>query len=85
MKLSIVIPCYNEMHTIEAIVEKVLQVQMALERELIIVDDYSTDGTRRYLDRINGPEEIKIILHERTRGKGAALRSGFQHSTRFGV
>jgi glycosyltransferase involved in cell wall biosynthesis len=39
MKLSIVIPCYNEMHTIEAIVEKVLQVQMALERELIIVDD----------------------------------------------
>ncbi|MDH3674535.1 MAG: glycosyltransferase family 2 protein [Anaerolineae bacterium] len=81
MKLSIVIPCYNEMHTIEAIVEKVLQVQMALERELIIVDDYSTDGTRRYLDRINGHEEIKIVLHERNRGKGAALRSGFQHST----
>jgi glycosyltransferase involved in cell wall biosynthesis len=81
MKLSIVIPCFNEKSTIGAIVEKVLQVDLPLERELIIVDDYSTDGTRSYLDQFEGYQDVIVLLHEENRGKGAALRTGFQHAS----
>ena len=81
MKISIIIPCYNEIATIEIIVQKVLQVDLALDRELIIVDDYSTDNTRDYLNTLNGREEIKVVFHDRNRGKGAALRTGFNHAT----
>src|SRR5262245_51603749 len=80
MKLSIVIPCYNEIHTIETIVQKVLQAEVPLDRELIIVDDCSTDQTRAYLETLKDHEDIKIVLHEVNRGKGAALRTGFQHA-----
>ena len=54
MKLSIVMPCYNELATIETIVEKVLAVDLSLDRELIIVDDNSTDGTRELLQNMKG-------------------------------
>lgn len=77
MKLSVVMPCFNEIQTIEPIVQKVLKVALPIERELIIVDDCSTDGTREYLKTLNSCEEIKVILHEVNRGKGAALRTGF--------
>ncbi|GIK36677.1 MAG: glycosyl transferase [Chloroflexota bacterium] len=81
MKVSIVIPCFNEMHTIEAIVQTVLEVPLPLERELVIVDDCSTDQTRDYLCTLNGHPEIRIVFHEVNRGKGAALQTGFAHAT----
>ena len=80
MKLSIVIPCYNEINTIQLIVQQVLQVELPFERELIIVDDYSTDGTRDYLATIQDQSAVNVILHEKNKGKGAALRTGFQHA-----
>jgi glycosyltransferase involved in cell wall biosynthesis len=79
MKLSIVMPCFNEIHTIETVVQKVLQIELPIERELIIVDDYSTDGTRDYLSSLNSCQ-VKVIFHELNRGKGAALRTGFAHA-----
>lgn len=81
MKVSIVIPCYNEIQTIAAIVEKVLQVPLPLDRELVIVDDCSTDPTRDYLRTLEGRDNIKIVFHEINKGKGAALQTGFSHAT----
>lgn len=81
MKLSIIMPCYNEIDTINTIVEKVLQVELSLDRELIIVDDCSTDNTRDYLQTLDGRREIKIVFHDKNKGKGAALRTGFKHAT----
>jgi glycosyltransferase involved in cell wall biosynthesis len=81
MKLSIIIPCYNEIDTIKCIVEKVLRVPLELEREIIIVDDGSKDGTRDFLQSLNNREEIKVIFQPRNTGKGFALRTGFQYST----
>jgi len=78
MKLSIIMPCYNEMGTIEAIVNEVMAVELCVDRELIIIDDGSTDGTRSYLASLDGHRPIKVVLHETNRGKGAALRSGFE-------
>ena len=74
-------PCYNEIQTIETIIQKVLQVELPLERELIIVDDDSTDGTRQYLNSIKQEHQINVVFHETNRGKGAALRTGFAHAT----
>ena len=75
MKISVVVPVYNEKNTIQEIVRRIQQV--SLEKEIIIVDDYSTDGTREIL---KGMEEntLKILFHDKNQGKGAALRTGFQ-------
>ena len=81
MKVSIVMPCFNEIRTIETIVQKVLTVELPLDRELVIVDDCSTDKTRDYLKTLEGCDDVKIILHEVNKGKGAALRTGFAHVT----
>lgn len=81
MKLSIVIPCFNEIATINTILDRVNNVEIPLEKELIIVDDGSSDGTRDYLDQLRGQDGYKIIFHEQNKGKGAALRTGFAHST----
>jgi len=81
MKLSVVIPCYNEIDTINKIVQTVLDVPLPLERELVIVDDCSRDGTREYLDTLRDRENIVIVFHEVNQGKGAALRTGFKHSS----
>lgn len=79
MKLSVVMPCYNEKKTIEEIVARVRAVPM--DKEILIVDDGSTDGTRDILARLNGTKdshnEIRVILHDKNQGKGAALRTGF--------
>ena len=80
-KISVVIPCFNEMQTIEAIIRSILAVELPLERELVIVDDCSTDNTRDYLQTINNGDDIKVIYHEINQGKGAALRTGFAHTT----
>ncbi len=80
MKLSIVIPCFNELKTIQDIVTAVKAAPIE-DREIVIVDDYSTDGTRDLLRSTIAPQVDKIIYHEANRGKGAALRTGFQHVT----
>ncbi|MBK8856218.1 MAG: glycosyltransferase family 2 protein [Opitutaceae bacterium] len=80
MKLSIVIPCYNEARTIRAIVDAVRAAPVA-DKEIIIVDDCSRDGTRDLLRTQIAPLVQQIIYHEVNRGKGAALRSGFAAAT----
>lgn len=82
MKLSVVMPCFNEIKTIDAILKEVLKVQLDLEKELIIVDDFSTDGTREYLRSIEGKDpSIKILYHSSNQGKGTSLRTGFKAAT----
>lgn len=80
MKLSIVIPCYNEKSTIREIVDAVAKSPIA-DKEIIIVDDFSRDGTREILERDIKPLVHKIVYHERNMGKGAALRTGFKAAT----
>ena len=79
-KLSIVIPCYNEENHITALVEKVLQSPIK-DKEIIVVDDCSTDNTRTVLEDKIKPLVSKIIYHEKNGGKGAALRTGFKAAT----
>ena len=82
-KLSIVIPVYNEATTIEAIIKRVQTVSLPFSREIIVVDDCSSDGTRNTLSRIadGGHEDFTLVYHEKNQGKGAALRSGFAAAT----
>jgi glycosyltransferase involved in cell wall biosynthesis len=79
MKISVVIPVFNEAATIEQIVARVRETPY--EKEIIIVDDGSTDGTREKLAGLRNFPEIKIVLHERNQGKCAALRTGFKLAT----
>jgi glycosyltransferase involved in cell wall biosynthesis len=80
MKISVVMPVYNEIGTIEKIVARVQAV--SLEKEIIIVDDFSTDGTRDLLKKINQEQEnVRVLYHECNQGKGAALRTGFESAT----
>lgn len=78
MKLSIIIPAYNEVNTIVQVLERVSSVEQ--DKEIIVVDDRSTDGTRDILEKMEGPG-LKIIYHERNMGKGAAIRTGMRHAT----
>lgn len=78
MRVSIIIPVYNEKNTIIKILDKVKAQE--LEKEIIVVDDGSTDGTREILEGLNDPE-VKVFFHDRNRGKGAALRTGFEKAT----
>ena len=82
LKLSVVIPCYNERTTIEDVVTAVRAGGMA--HEIIIVDDGSTDGTRDILTRLtadNADGLLHVILHDHNQGKGAAVRTGFEAAT----
>ena len=76
MKVSIVIPCYNEQATIEQIVDAVCAAPIA-SREIIVVDDCSNDGTREILEQKLSKFVDRVIYHPMNRGKGASLRSGF--------
>jgi glycosyltransferase involved in cell wall biosynthesis len=80
MKLSIVIPCYNEAKTIRSIVERVRAAPVA-SKEIIIVDDCSRDGTRDLLRTQVASMVDRVIYHEVNMGKGAALRTGFAAAT----
>lgn len=80
MKLSVVIPCYNEARTITQIVDAVRKAPVA-DLEIIVVDDFSTDGTREILAAQIEPLVAKVLYHERNRGKGAALRTGIAACT----
>ena len=78
--LSIVIPAYNEKNTIREIIARVEKADMGMRKEIVIVDDGSTDGTREILASL--PKEKYIILYqEKNKGKGAALRRGFREAT----
>jgi glycosyltransferase involved in cell wall biosynthesis len=79
MKLSVIIPCYNEEATVEEIVRQVLGTGLA--HEVIVVDDGSIDGTRDVLACLSDQDRVRVILHERNQGKGAAVRTGLQHAT----
>lgn len=98
MKLSIIMPVYNEQATLGEIVNRVrtvdltvdrdgtnqlLQGPIVLEREVVIVDDGSTDGTREILNRLREEKapDVRVIYHEKNGGKGAALRTGFENAT----
>lgn len=77
-KLSIIIPCFNERHTLREIVQRAMAVPLpSLDREIVIVDDASTDGSREIiLELAEAHPEIRTVFHDRNRGKGAAIRSG---------
>ena len=79
MKVSVVIPVYNERETVEHLVERVKKVNISgVDKEIIVVDDGSTDGTGEVLKGIKG---IRIKFHEKNRGKGSALKTGIGVST----
>ena len=79
MKLSVVIPVYNEVNTIKEVLEVVKKVDIgSVEKEIVVVDDCSTDGT---FDVLKGLKEIKLVKHKKNSGKGAAVRTGIKHST----
>jgi len=80
MKLSIVIPCFNEMTTIRSIIDAVKASPVA-DKEIIIVDDFSSDGTRELLKSELEPLVDRVVYHPFNQGKGAALRTGFAHAT----
>ena len=81
LTLSVIIPCYNEVSTIEPVLDRVEQVGLA--SEILIVDDGSTDGTRDVLREIEAQARpnVRIIYHEHNQGKGAALVTGFSHAS----
>ena len=79
MLLSVIIPCFNERRTIRAIVQKV-RAAVTNDLEIIIVNDASTDGCDSIIDKL-ASDEVKVVHHERNRGKGAAIESGFRLAT----
>jgi glycosyltransferase involved in cell wall biosynthesis len=80
MKVSIVIPVYNERSTIREILMRVQAVKLRISKEIIVVDDFSRDGTRDILKKLRMPN-LKVFYHEMNRGKGAALSTGFSRAT----
>jgi glycosyltransferase involved in cell wall biosynthesis len=80
--LSILMPVYDEQSTIEAAIDDALTAELPVSsRELVIVDDGSTDGTRELLRSREWPANVKVVYHDRNRGKGAAVRTALQHAT----
>ncbi len=79
MKISIIIPCYNEIRTIDKILDKVI-AQSKFEKEIIVIDDFSQDGTREYLQNKGKSKIDKLVLNEKNYGKGYSLRKGIEIS-----
>jgi glycosyltransferase involved in cell wall biosynthesis len=82
MKLSVIICCYNEAATIHQVIQKTKTVTLppGWEREVMVIDNFSTDGTREILRQLNDPD-IRLIFHEQNMGKGMSIRSGIAHMT----
>jgi glycosyltransferase involved in cell wall biosynthesis len=78
MKLSVIIPVYNEVESIREIVRRVQKVRLA--NEIVIVDDGSTDGTRDLLAELDGKRGVRVTFHERNQGKGSAVRTGITNA-----
>jgi len=95
MKLSVIMPVYNEIATVEEIIRRVQAVRLSvsvgygdlngqmaeLEREVVVVDDGSTDGTRDVLRALEATPGTVVVFHEQNQGKGAAVRTGLDHAT----
>jgi len=86
MKLSVIVPVYNEIATLAEVIRRIHAAPLQMPMELIFVDDCSVDGTREYLQSLatsNGAEsgEVKVFLHEQNMGKGAAIRTAIGHAT----
>ena len=79
MQLSVVIPVFNEANNIETILKRVKATKLA--SEIVVVDDGSQDGTRDILKKLNGKNRVRVILHEKNQGKGAAVCTGIQAAT----
>src|SRR3989338_3302439 len=79
LKLSIIVPVYNEQKTIQTVLERLEEVQLPIEKEIVIVDDYSTDGTKEILKPLE--QKYVVVYHEKNKGKGLALRTGFAKAT----
>ena len=79
MKLSIIIPVFNEKNTVAEILKKIEAADLGVEKEIIIVDDFSTDGTREILK--TAENKFKVFYHDKNFGKGMALRTGFKEMT----
>ena len=80
-KLSIIIPVYNEEKTIRKVYDKIMAVKFPIDKEIIIVDDCSTDNTREELKKIkkDNKADLKIIHHEKNLGRGGAIRTAINH------
>jgi glycosyltransferase involved in cell wall biosynthesis len=81
MKLSIIIPVRNEVQTIGTLVDRVRAVDYGMSREIIVVDGASTDGTREALQSLPTSDEVVLVLEDQARGKGRAVRTGFERAT----
>jgi glycosyltransferase involved in cell wall biosynthesis len=79
-KLSVIVPVYNERNTVVEILRRMRAVDLPIDREFVVVDDGSTDGTRAVLTQL-GDSTVKIVTHPRNRGKGAAIRTALEHVT----
>ena len=77
--LSVIIPCYNEINTIEEVINKVKNTSIK-SKQIIIIDDFSTDGTREFLNSLKD-QSIKVVLQNRNQGKGAAIAKGINFAT----
>ena len=80
MKLSILVPVYNERQNLELLLPRIRAVHLPIDRELILVDDGSTDGTRAFLAGLSAPDTC-VLFHERNRGKGRAVRTALASAT----
>ncbi len=78
MKVTVLLPTYNEINTIQEIIRRV-QVE-GIAEEILVVDDGSTDGTRGILQDLDGQDRIRVVLHENNQGKGSAIRTGIGHA-----
>ena len=79
MKLSVIIPVYNESKSIEEILRRVQATDLA--NEIVVVDDGSVDGTRDLLKKLDGKKHVRVIMHDKNQGKGAAVRTGLDAAT----
>jgi dolichol-phosphate hexosyltransferase len=80
--LTILMPIFNERATVERAIDDALTAELPVEsRQLVLIDDGSTDGTRELLQQTTSPDNVTLVLHDRNRGKGAALQTGLQYAT----
>jgi glycosyltransferase involved in cell wall biosynthesis len=79
-KLSVIVPVFNERNTVAEVVRRMRSVDLPVEREIVIVDDGSDDGTRAVLTQL-GDSTVRVVKHPVNRGKGAAIRTGLEHAT----
>jgi dolichol-phosphate hexosyltransferase len=80
--LTILMPIFNERATVERAIDDALTAELPVEsRQLVLIDDGSTDGTRELLQQTASPDNVTLVLHDRNRGKGAALQTGLQYAT----